>query len=76
MATPKPTPCEEPPKLEAPKIALVNAAAFACIRRMDGTEVFQLALSEVTRSAIFNASVDLTTVPKEYHDFPDIFNKE
>ena len=46
---------------------------------MDGTEVFQLALSEVTTkacSAISNASVDLTTVPKEYHDFLDIFNKE
>ena len=46
---------------------------------MDGTEVFQLALSEVTakaRSAISDASIDLTTVPKEYHDFPDVFNKE
>ena len=46
---------------------------------MDGTEVFQLSLSEVTAeasSAISDASVDLTTVPKEYHDFLDIFNKE
>ena len=79
LATPISNPREATPKLEAPKIALVNAAAFACICRMDGTEVFQLALSEVTtkaHSAISDASVDLTTIPKEYHDFPDIFNKE
>ena len=66
-------------KLKALKITLVNAAAFACICRMDGTEVFQLALSEVTtkaHSAICSASVDFSSVPKEYHDFPDVFNKE
>ena len=37
------------------------------------------ALSEVTAkacSAISNASIDLSTVPKEYHNFLDIFNKE
>ena len=79
LTTPNPAPHEEPLKLEALKIALINAAGFACIRRMDGTEVFQLALSEVTaktRSAISNASVDLTTILKEYHDFLDVFNKE
>ena len=46
---------------------------------MDGTEVFQLALSEVTakaRSATSDASVNLSSVPEEYHDFPDNFNKE
>ena len=46
---------------------------------MDGTEVFQLVLSKVTvkaHSAASNASVNLSSVPKEYHDFPDIFNKE
>ena len=66
-------------KLKAPKIALVNMAAFTCIHRMDSTEVFQLALSEVTakaRSATSDASVDLSSVPEEYHDFPDVFNKE
>ena len=71
-------PCEEPPKLKAPKITLVNAAAFAFICRMDSTKVFQLACSEMTAKAHSmnsNASVDLTNVPKEYHDFPDIFNK-
>ena len=79
LATLNPAPYEESPKLEAPKIALVNAAAFTCIRRMDGTEVFQLALSEVTTKAcsmFSDASVDLSSVPKEYHDFPDIFSKE
>ena len=66
-------------KLEAPKIALVSAAAFTCICRMDSTEVFQLALSEVTakgHSAFSNASINLSSIPKEYHDFPDVFNKE
>ena len=38
LATPISDPREATLKLEAPKIALVNAAAFACIRRMDGTE--------------------------------------
>ena len=79
LATLTPAPHEEPLKLEAPKIPLVNAAAFTCICRMDGTEVFQLALSEVTAKACSvtsDASVNLTSVLKEYHDFPDVFNKE
>ena len=79
LATPISNPHEVTLKLEAPKITLVNAAAFACICRMDSTEVFQLALSEVTTKAcstFSDASVNLSSVPKEYHDFLDIFNKE
>ena len=79
LATPISDPREATPKLEAPKIAFIKAAAFTCICRMDSTEVFQLALSEVTakaRSATSVASVDLSSIPKEYHDFPDVFNKE
>ena len=78
-ATPISNPHEVTPKLEALKIALVSTATFTCIRRMDGTEVFQLALSEVTAKAhsmISDASVDLSSIPKEYHDFLDVFNKE
>ena len=54
-------------------------ATFACIHRMDSTEVFQLALSEVTakaHSALSDASVDLSSIPKENHNYPDVFNKE
>ena len=54
-------------------------ATFACICKMDGTEVFQLALSKVTakaHSATSNASVNLSSISKEYHNFPDVFNKE
>ena len=74
-----PDPQEESPKLKAPKIALINVAAFACIQRMHSTEVFQLALSEVTAKAcsvISDASIDLSSIPKEYYDLLDIFNKD
>ena len=70
-------PCEVTLKFKALKITLVIAAAFTCIHRMDSTEVFQLALSEVTAKAcstISDASIDLSSVPKEYHDFLDVFN--
>ena len=63
LATPISDPCEATLKLEAPKIALISAAAFTCICRMDSTEVFQLALSEVTakgHSAFSNASINLS----------------
>ena len=46
---------------------------------MDSTEVFQLALSEVTtkaHSTFSDASIDFSSVPKEYHNFLDVFNKE
>ena len=79
LATPIPNPQEVTPKLKALKITLVNAAAFTCIRRMDGTEVFQLALSEVTAKACSttsDASVHLSSIPKKYHDLLDVFNKE
>ena len=72
-------PCEVTLKLEVPKITLINVDTFACIHMMDSTDVFQLALSEVTTKAcsIFSdASVNLSSVPKEYNDFLDIFNKE
>ena len=58
LATPTPAPCEEPLKLKAPKITLVNTAAFACICRMDGTEVFQLALSKVMLKTGFRGGSD------------------
>ena len=79
LATLISVPHEEPLKLEAPKIALINMAVFTCICRMDGTEVFQLALYEVTakaRSMISDASIDLSSIPKEYYDLLDIFNKD
>ena len=78
LATPSSIPHKESLKLEALKIALVNVATFACIHRMDSTEVFQLSLFEVTAKAypmISDASIDLTSIPKEYHNFPDVFSK-
>ena len=79
LATLISNPCQVTTKLEAPKIALVNMAAFTCICRMDSTEVFQLALSEVTtkaHSTFTDTSIDLSSIPKEYHDFLDVSNKE
>ena len=79
LETPISDPREVTPKLKAPKITIVNAVTFTCIHRMDSTELFQLALSEVTakaHSVFSNASIDLSSIPKEYHNFLDIFNKE
>ena len=59
--------------LVAPKVSFVNAAAFACLSKMDDNQVYQLFLSDKTTPN--DALVNMTGVPPDYHEFTDIFSK-
>ena len=67
----------EPPSTLTPFIALkvsfINAAAFACLSKIDDTQVYQLFLSN--KSAPNDTLVNITDVPLDYHNFTDIFSK-
>ena len=79
------TPLSDSPKapgLPCPPISFVNAAAFQCACKLEGSVPFSLSLSSMSAraAAISNGTpddpVDLTRVPPEYHDYADIFSKK
>ena len=79
-SSPSPTPASaSPPKLEAPKVALINAAVFVHAWKLEGTQCFPLNLAMANVSAcsakVSSDPVDLQDVLKEYHDFADVFSK-
>jgi hypothetical protein len=69
------------PSKEAPWVALLNAAAFFRACKLEGSRCSQLNLAEPepetsARSASAKPEpVDLKAVPKEYHNFVDVFSK-
>ena len=75
----KSRPAKTPPKLQAPPIALINAATFKWACKMEGSVIFQLniTLSNIKgRAANLNPkSVDMESVPEAYRDFSDVFSK-
>src|SRR3979490_1293729 len=42
---------------------------------MDGMQTFQLLLSASDKTETNDAPIDMTGIPKEYHDFSDIFSR-
>jgi Reverse transcriptase (RNA-dependent DNA polymerase) len=69
------------PSKEAPEVALLNVAAFFRACKLEGSRCFQLNLAEPepetsARSASAKPElVDIKDVPKEYHNFVDVFSK-
>ncbi|CAA7258940.1 unnamed protein product [Cyclocybe aegerita] len=69
------------PSTPLPHVSLINAVAFARACRLPGSVSFQLALSGdgsvLARSSATNnpEPVDLSSVPEDYHEFPDMFSK-
>jgi hypothetical protein len=71
---------DEPPPRTASHISFVNAAAFSRAARMPDAKVFILNISDPT---IFSCSstisedlsIDLTGIPREYHDFAHVFSQ-
>jgi hypothetical protein len=69
------------PSKEAPRVALLNAAVFSRACKLVGSRCFQPNLAEPepeTSARLASAKpepVDLKDVPKEYHDFADVFSK-
>src|SRR5882724_1687936 len=64
---------------KTPKFTLINAAAYSCTSKLEGSKCFQLRIShpEVTgqTTTTTEKTVDMDNVPKEYHDFADVFSK-
>ena len=62
-----------PTPLVSLKVSFINAAAFACLSKMDDTQVYQLFLSD--KSTPDDTPVNMMGVPSDYHDFTNVFSK-
>ena len=71
--TPKPLIAPNLTPLVALKVSFANAAAFACLSKMDDNQVYQLFLYDKT--APDDTLVNMTGVPPDYHEFTDVFSK-
>ena len=70
-----PTPKTPTPKVD---ISLVNAVSFLRVCELPGTQQFTLNLKDISARASSTSDStppDLSTVPEEYHDFADVFDK-
>ena len=82
-SAPDPTPLEPGsiPKLEAPWISLINAAAYVHTCKLEGSVTFRLDLASPELSSCTTSvpktynPVDLLDVPEDYHNFADVFSK-
>ena len=75
-----PTSDEVPkPSDSAPRISLIGAAAFLRGSKRSGTQCFRIHLSDPTISgksaSVSDEAPDLSQIPKEYHDYADVFSK-
>ena len=73
------TPITPTPSDSVPRISMIGAAAFVRACKLPGAQSFRIHLSDPSVSAK-SASVsdevpDLSHIPKEYHDFADVFSK-
>jgi len=61
------------------RVTLINAAAYSCASKLEGSNCFQLRISlpEVTGHSTTTSEikVDMSTIPEDYHDFTDRFSK-
>ena len=68
------------PNTPTPKvdISLVNAVAFLQVCELPGTQQFTLNLKDISARASSTSDStlpDLSSIPKQYHDFADVFDK-
>ena len=79
LVSPPLTDSPKAPGLWAPQIALINAVAYACACKLEGSMQFSLQLSPMASSSLHAASPaanpDLLAVPEDYHEFADVFSK-
>ena len=73
-------PPTQTPNSSEPRITFLDAVAFTRACKEEGTEGFQIHISNPNsasgRSAQkFDTPVDLSSVPPEYHDYTDVFSK-
>ena len=69
----------ETPKPSVPRISLIGAAAFVRASKLPGSQSFRLHLSDPSVSgnsaSVSDEVPDLSQIPKEYHDYADVFSK-
>ena len=61
-----------------PHISLIGATAFVCASKLPGSKVyhFQLSAPKVDTHATSTSNpINLSGIPKEYHNFADVFSK-
>jgi len=77
VLSPSPTDSPQAPGLQAPPIALINAAAFLEACQLDGSQQFfiQLKPDGSFHAASVDTTPDLSSVPEAYHIFANIFSK-
>ena len=63
----------------APSIALIGAAPFMRLCKLQGMQTFHIHLSNICVStnstSVSKEALDLSSIPEEYHDFANIFSK-
>ena len=72
-----PSVSDETPQTSAPKVSLIGAAAFVRACKLPGSQCYRINLSDTSAmsATIPDEPTDLSQIPKEYHDFADVFNK-
>ena len=77
VSSPSLTDSPKAPGLQAPVIALINAAAYVHACKLEGSIQFSIQLrpDSALQAASADAVPDLSAVPKEYRDFADVFSK-
>ena len=69
----------EAPSLRAPLITFINATAYACACKLEGSAQFSLQLCQEPdgklRTSLLGDAPDLSAVPDIYHNFADVFSK-
>jgi len=77
VLSPSPTNSPQAPSLQAPPIALINAAAFLKACQLNGSQQFSIQMKPDGSfcTVMVDAAPDLSSVPKAYHDFANVFSK-
>ena len=73
-------PSTQPPNLSEPRITFLDTVAFTRACKEEGTEGFQIHISDPNSASgqstqKSNTLVDLSSIPSEYHDCADVFSK-
>jgi len=74
---------QRPRMKEPPKVALIDANAFAFICNQPGTELYFMTMEEANATHLASQEMgalepdpDLSSIPPEYHEFADLFSKK
>src|ERR1700677_4541301 len=73
-----PTPMPTPNVTSKVDISLVNAVAYVRACKLPGTQECTLNLKDISGRATSKSDsppVDLSSIPEEYHNFADVFDK-